>query len=182
VVGAGLSGLACAFPLASAGRRVVGLAAQPPLGGRTASWSAAGRPVEAGVHRFRGISRALPALLAHAGIALDGVVPWQTTLELRVPGGGRGGFGVAPGHDPVRPVRGVLGNNALLGPLDKAALLPLLALGWAAHTFRPHPLDHRRVLAYAREPVVRQRAVERVVWPLTRGVFFRPAEDYAAYA
>jgi 15-cis-phytoene desaturase len=70
-VGAGLSGLACAFPLASAGRRVVGLAAQPPLGSRTASWSAAGRPVEAGVHRFRGISRALPALLARAGLALD---------------------------------------------------------------------------------------------------------------
>ncbi len=72
VVGAGLSGLACAFQLASAGRRVVVLEAQPHLGGRTASWLADGMPVESGFHRFRGIYRALPALLARAGIALDG--------------------------------------------------------------------------------------------------------------
>jgi 15-cis-phytoene desaturase len=71
VVGAGLSGLACAFELASAGRRVVVLEAQPHLGGRTASWLADGMPVESGFHRFRGIYRALPALLARAGLALD---------------------------------------------------------------------------------------------------------------
>jgi 15-cis-phytoene desaturase len=182
VVGAGLSGLACAFELASAGRRVVVLEARPHLGGRTAPWVEDGMPVESGFHRFRGIYRALPALLARAGIALDGVVSWQTTVELRVPGGGRGVFGVAPWHDPVRTLRGVLGNHALLTPLDKASLLPLLALGVADHTCRPHTLDQRSVLAYAPARVVRRRALERVVWPLTRGVFFRPPEDYSAYA
>lgn len=120
---------------------------KPHLGGRTAFWIVDGMPVESVFHCFRGIYRALPALLSRAGIQINSVVKWETTVGLRVPDGARGVFGVAPWHDRVSILRVVLGNISLLGPLDKASLLPMLVLGFADHAFRPHALDQWSVLA-----------------------------------
>lgn len=182
MVGGGLSGLACAFALADAGQNVLLLEARPHLGGRTASWLEDGMPVESGFHRFRGIYRALPRLLRDAGIDLATVVRWQNSVELRLPGGARGVFGVAPRHDPRGTLRGVLGNRHLLSLRDKLSLLLLIGAGATACTVRPGALDRHSVADYTRRWRVTERALERAVAPLTRGVFFRAAPDYSAYA
>jgi 15-cis-phytoene desaturase len=182
VVGSGLSGLTCALDLVDHGRSVLVLEEKPHLGGRTASWVEDGMPVESGFHRFRGIYRALPAMLKRAGLDPDSMVSWQTKVELRAAGARTGVFGIAPRWDPGRVLQGLAGYNRVLTPLDKASLLPLLLVGSILHAAAPHRLDKLSVAQLCRMLGVTRRARERVVTPLTRGVFFRPPEDYSAYA
>jgi hypothetical protein len=77
VAGAGLAGLACAFEVATAGREVLVLEAWEVVGGRTSSWAEKGMPVESGLHRMLGVYRAMPELLARAGLVLDELVCWE---------------------------------------------------------------------------------------------------------
>jgi hypothetical protein len=77
VAGAGLAGLACAFEVATAGREVLVLEAWEVVGGRTSSWAEQGMPVESGLHRMLGVYRAMPELLARAGLVLDELVCWE---------------------------------------------------------------------------------------------------------
>jgi 15-cis-phytoene desaturase len=88
VAGAGLAGLACAFEVATAGRGVLVLEAWEVVGGRTSSWAEQGMPVESGLHRMLGVYRAMPELLARAGLVLDELVCWEDEVEVRLPDGG----------------------------------------------------------------------------------------------
>lgn len=184
VVGAGLAGLACAFELASRspGRGVLLLEAQPHLGGRTSSWVEDGMPVESGLHRYIGAYTALPDLLARAGAPIDDVVFWEYTIEIRTPDGPRGIFGVAPFYRPFTTLASLLGNNALLSPLDKLSLIPMFARGLLDYYLRPEVLDMRSALGYARQHLATRRAQRRVVEPLSTGLFFLAPERYSAYA
>ena len=85
VVGSGLAGLACAFRLAEAGRRVLVLEAGPVVGGRTASWVEGGMPVESGLHKFLGIYRAMPRLLRDAGVDPDSILAWVDEMAVHAP-------------------------------------------------------------------------------------------------
>ena len=62
-MGAGLSGLSCAYELAKRGYAVRSFEKNAWVGGRTASWDLNGMAVESGLHRFLGFYKALPALL-----------------------------------------------------------------------------------------------------------------------
>ena len=182
VVGAGLAGLTCGLDLAIAGRRVLVLEANPYVGGRTASWEEQGMPVESGLHRYLGFYKAMPALLERAGVPIDQIVYWEYDIEIRSADGTNGVFGVAPFYRPVRTIAGLLGNNSLISPKDKASLLPLLVNGLKDYALRPMGLDRQNALDYARAHGVTRRAQEHVIVPLTAGLFFLPPERYSAYA
>jgi 15-cis-phytoene desaturase len=125
---------------------------------------------------------ALPRLLARAGVAIDELVEWQYSVEIRTPDGPKGVLGVAPFYRPFTTLGSLLGNHALLSPLDKISLIPMFARGLLAVELHPEQLDYRSVLGYAREHFVTRRAVERVLEPLSTGLFFLPPERYSAYA
>ncbi|HEV2809557.1 MAG TPA: FAD-dependent oxidoreductase [Acidimicrobiales bacterium] len=57
VVGGGLAGLSAAFELSERDVEVLLIEAGDVVGGRTASWTEDGMPVESGLHRFLGFSR-----------------------------------------------------------------------------------------------------------------------------
>lgn len=182
VVGAGLAGLACAFDLASAGRRVMLLEANPFLGGRTSSWLDGGMPVESGLHRHLGFYRALPRLWERAGLSIEDVIEWEYTIEIRSGDGTRGVFGVAPFYRPLLTFASLLGNNDLVSPLDKLSLLPASLLGLINYVFRPRWLDGRSIEDFARRRLVTARARENIITPLSTGLFFLPRDRYSAYA
>jgi 15-cis-phytoene desaturase len=183
VAGAGLAGLSCAFDLASAGRRVLLLESRSVLGGRTSSWVEGGMQVESGLHRYIGVYRALPGLLERAGVELDEVVEWEDEIEIRPPGGQSSAvLGVAPAHRPVQTLLSALGHNDFLSPDDKLSLQPFFVSGLEDYSERPAWLDGRSVTEYARAHGVSARALERVLVPLTAGLFFVPPERYSALA
>ena len=182
VVGAGLAGLACAFELASAGREVLLLEGRPHLGGRTASWVEDGMPVESGLHRYLGFYDALRGLLQRAGVSVNDIIVWEDVVEIRTPDGPRGVFGVAPFFRPLTTLASLLGNNALLSPLDKLSLIPMLGRGLLEYALRPARLDRRSALGYARRNLATRRAQRRFVEPFSTGLFFLPPERYSAYA
>jgi 15-cis-phytoene desaturase len=183
VAGAGLAGLSCALELAEAGRRVLLLEARGTLGGRTSSWVDDGMAVESGLHRYVGFYRALPQLLERVGVELEEVVEWEDEIEIRIPDGQPSAvLGVSPYHRPIQTLLSALGNNDFLSPEDKISLQPFFVDGLEDYSERPAWLDARSVLRYARAHGVSERAIERVLVPLTAGLFFVPPERYSALA
>ncbi|WP_337035362.1 hydroxysqualene dehydroxylase [Paenibacillus illinoisensis] len=183
IIGAGLAGLSCAFELVDHGKPVLILEAAPYVGGRTANWEERGMEVESGFHKFIGYYKELPKLLERAGIDLDQMLAWETTMQVRHPDAeDYGDFGLDIIHAPLKTLSGVLGNNDFITPGDKASLVPFLAAGFKDCVSRPEELDEISLLEYAKQHGVNEQALERIVEPLSSSIFFLPLEQYSAYA
>ncbi|WP_339183330.1 FAD-dependent oxidoreductase [Paenibacillus sp. FSL H8-0317] len=183
VIGAGLAGLSCAFELVEHGKSVLVLEAAPYVGGRTGNWNERGMEVESGFHKFIGYYKALPDLLERAGIDLDDMLVWETTMEVRHPNvDEHGEFGLDVIHAPLKTLSGVLGNNNFITPADKASLIPFLAAGFKECVSSPEELDSISVLDFANQHGVSEQALQRIVEPLSSGIFFMPLDKYSAYA
>ncbi|HEV2767046.1 MAG TPA: FAD-dependent oxidoreductase [Acidimicrobiales bacterium] len=181
VVGGGLAGLSCAYELTSKGVEVVLLEARDVVGGRTSSWMEDGMPVESGLHRFLGYFGALSRLLDRAGVDVSDIVCWEDEIEIRVPDGGpRAVLGLAPFRRPLKTAGGVLANNDFLGPRDKLSLVPFLLAGVRDYARHRQRLDTSSVADYARAHGVSDRALDRLLVPLTAGLFFLPPERFSA--
>jgi 15-cis-phytoene desaturase len=183
IVGAGLAGLSCAFEVASRGVLPIVLESKPFVGGRTASWNHGGMAVESGLHRVLGVYRALPHLLARAGITIDSIVVWEDAFEIRLPDGGpRAVFGAAPLHRPLHTAAGLIGNNDLIGPADKLRFGRFVARGLNDYFRRPLALDELSVTEYARLHGVPERLLATLITAFTAGLFFLPPDRYSAYS
>lgn len=183
VIGAGLAGLTCGFELAEKGKSVLVLEAAPYVGGRTANWNEHGMEVESGFHKFIGYYTLLPELLERAGIELNDMLFWEKTMEARHPEAKESGeFGLDVIRAPLKTVLGALGNNSYLTPADKASLISFFAAGFKDYLANPEDLDEISLKDYAERHHVTQQALDRILQPLSSGIFFLPPEQYSSYA
>ena len=181
IIGSGLAGLSTGMELALKGRRVTLLERHKIVGGRCADWWADGMHVESGLHRWLGFYKALPALFKKAGLNPDDAVIWEDELQIRLPDGGpRGVLGLAPLHNPVETITGLLGNFDLMSPGDKAALTYFFAAGLVDYAVSRTALDNNTVYDYAKKRGVPEEAITNLLIPVTEGIFFLPPERYSA--
>ena len=181
IIGSGLAGLSTAIELLDMGRGVTILERYKVVGGRCADWVDDGMRVESGLHRWLGFYKALPRLFEHAGLDPDDAVIWEDELEIRLPDGGpRGVLGLAPLHRPVQTVAGLLGNNDLISPAEKAQLTYMFTAGLLDYTLSKKELDQNTVYDYARKRGVSEEAITNMLIPVTEGIFFLPPERYSA--
>jgi 15-cis-phytoene desaturase len=183
VVGSGLAGLSCAYRLAAAGRKVLVLEASQIIGGRTASWIEDGMPVESGLHKFLGVYRELPQLLADVGLQLDELLIWVDELAIHVPHEHKHAvFGAAPYNRPLETFWTAITNNDLIPLADKARLIAMGTAGVSAYWSDPLNLDRYSLAEYARRFGISSKVIQDVLLAMTAGVFFMPVEEYSAYA
>ncbi len=181
IIGGGLAGLTAAHTLSAQGKLVHVLEAKPYLGGRTASWDEHGMRVESGLHRFLGFYTELPKLMEEVGIDLDTALMWEDEIEIRIPDGGPTVvYGMALLHKPVKSIKGLLGENYMVSPREKVALIGFHIAGLADYANDPDKLDSLTVLDYALKHNVSERAIKNILVPFTEGVFFLPPERYSA--
>lgn len=181
VVGGGLAGMTAAIHLSEAGYDVQIFEAAAQLGGRTSSWDENGMTIESGLHRFLGFYRALPAVLQKVGIDLDHMLYWEDAIEIRLPDGISAVLGLAPLHKPLKTLETVLGNNDFLSPGDKASLVAMFVAAAKDYVSQPLELDTVSVAAYAKRHAVTKFALQRLLMPLTEGIFFVPVTQYSMY-
>lgn len=182
IVGAGLSGLSCAYELAARGKKVLVLEAHAYPGGRTSSFLDDGMKVESGLHRHIGYYSALPGLLKNCGVALDDIVTWEDKADVLIKGENKKVvLGVAPLWGFWKTMRGMAGNQRALTGRDKLSLVPFFLSGFASYPFSQR-LDRYSVTEYAERHGVTKRARRLILEPLSSGIFFLPPEDYSAYA
>jgi 15-cis-phytoene desaturase len=180
IIGAGLSGLSAGMDLVRAGRRVTFLEKYKVVGGRCADWVDDGMPVESGLHRWLGFYKALPRLFKKAGLNHHDALVWGDEVQIWLPDGGpRATLGLAPLHKPVETVTGLLGNNDLMSPKDKAELLVFFSAALVDYGLSRAALDENTVYEYAKKRGVSDDAITNMLVPLTEGIFFLPPERYS---
>lgn len=171
IIGAGIAGLVVAHDLARAGHRVVVIESASEVGGLLRRGTVAGVTIDMGAESFATRTDAVAALLADAQLDLDLVVPRPQAAWLAI----ATDEGVVRAPLPRRTVLGVPADPgaddvvAIIGP-DGAA---------RARAERPEAIDP------AAEPSLYDlvtarlgaRVANRLVDPLCRSVYSRPAAD-----
>ncbi len=182
IVGAGLAGLSCAMELAQQGRKILILEAKPYLGGRTASWRDRGMWVESGLHRVLGFYRAFPRLIKKAGLKLTDILIWEDEIEIITTEGESAEFAVSLLGKPFKTVSHLLGNNQFLCLQDKLQIAQFFLAGVRDYQTEPEKLDQITVTEYAEKHGLNRKIINRLLTPLTAGIFFIPPERYSAFA
>lgn len=181
VIGSGLAGMSAAVYLSEAGKEVLVLEANPFIGGRTSSWVEDSMSIESGLHRFLGFYTALPDLLLKVGVNLDDMLCWEDELEIRAPDNAWATFGASPLHRPLKTLWGGLAHNKFLTIPDKIAIGKMFVAGLRDYKKDPEGLDRITVLEYAKKYKVSDRAILRLLTPLTDGIFFVPPTSYSMH-
>lgn len=181
VIGAGLAGLSAAFDLTQAGKRVRVLEQKPYVGGRTSSWDFDGMQVESGLHRVPAFYREMLGLMEKAGIDLDKALIWEDEVEVCVPDGPSAVYAVSLPRYPLRTMSNIFGPNELCSLRERVALGAFFGAGLIQHALRPGSLDAWSVYDYARKFGVSDRAIERILVPMTEGLFFLHPKRYSAH-
>ncbi len=179
IAGGGLAGIACAKRLTDTGFAVELVEAEDQFGGRTASWiDHDGQPIESGVHTFFGVYSHLIRLLNEVGVDIDNnLVSWDDKVGFLQPGAQLNIFAIDALRDLPGVLGGVLGNNNLLGPLDKITTGFTILNG----LLRREDYEARTVYQLVRDGGVDHNTYERIFRPLARGLAFCEPEELSAY-
>lgn len=182
IVGAGLSGLSCAYKLVAKNKKVLVIEKQNYAGGRTSSFIDNSMPVESGLHRYIGYYSAMPKLLKKCGVKIGDIVTWEEKADILIKNENKKlVLGLAPFFAPVKTLRGVLGNNDILSVRDKLSLTAFFICGFTSYIFSDN-LDNYSVSEYANKHGVSEKSKRLILEPLSSGIFFMPPENYSAYA
>jgi 15-cis-phytoene desaturase len=184
IIGSGLAGLAAGLELADKGFEVLLLEAAPYIGGRTASWNKDGMDVESGLHRVLGFYTAFPKLVKKAGLKMKDIIIWEDEVEVRIGSGAGEGpsyvYGASPVFKPFKTFSSPFRNH-LLSWRETWKALKFFISGMTAFITHPERLDEFSVRDYARRFHLSEETVQRLLVPLTAGLFFIPPERYSAY-
>lgn len=180
IVGAGLAGLSAGLALQSNGYQVTILEANEYIGGRTASWYKDGMEVESGLHRVLGFYTALPQLIKQAGLSFHEVIVWEDEIEIKLPNHPSYQYGASPFFKPLKTLTAPF-RNQLITWKDTWRLSKMMVAGLKDYFTRPLKLDEYSVLDYAKKFNISDSAIQRMLEPLTAGIFFLPPDRYSAY-
>ncbi|MGQ3888586.1 hydroxysqualene dehydroxylase [Legionella sp. CNM-1927-20] len=182
IIGGGLSGLSAAIECLEKEKTVLILEAREVLGGRTSSWQENGMTVESGLHRVIGTYTHFPQLLKKAGLKYNKIVIWEDEIEFRIPEGLSAVYGFAPIFRFKQTLKSALGNNHYLNWKDKIKFSIFMLVGFIRYWFKLGHLDAITILDYAKKHRLSDKCIQRLLVPLTEGIFFLPPQDYSAYA
>ncbi len=175
VIGGGVAGLVAARACARVGLTVTVLEATPAVGGAVASHEVAGLTLDSGAESFAVRRNAVAEFVDSLGLTGDVVAPNPAGAWLHLPAEGPAGGSVSvplpqagvlgiPGSPLADDVRRVIGwSGAWRAYLDR--LMPVLTIG------REHSLGD-----LVRKRMGR-RVLERLVEPVTAGVYSSAADD-----
>lgn len=182
IIGAGLAGLSAAVEVSRNKKRVLVLEGRSIVGGRTSSWIEKGMHVESGFHRFLGFFEALPKLLETVGVDVDDIVHWEDEIEIRLPDSKPSAvFGLSPLHKPLKSLSSMMFNNEFISPLEKTKIAAFFAHGFVDLKKEPTKLDKETVYSYAKKYDIAEETIQRVLVPVTEGLFFLDIHRYGAF-
>lgn len=180
MIGSGLAGLSAALQLASQDFDVLVLEARPCVGGRTASWNEKGMEVESGLHRILGFYTEFPKLVKKAGLKMKDVVIWEDELEIKVANGSSFVYGTSPIFKPLKTFSSPF-RNRLISWSETWKVFKFMVSGMMAWLSEPEKLDEISTLDYAARFHLDEKTIQRLIVPLTAGLFFLPPSKYSAY-
>ncbi len=182
IIGGGLSGLSSAVELLKKDKKILLLEKRKILGGRTSSWMESGMHIESGLHRFLGFFNHLPNLLKECEININEIVTWEDTLEIRMPDNDPSAvFGIAPIFKPVKTLKEAIFNEDFLPLKEKLNLAKFFIKGFSMLKTDPEKLDKLTVEKLAINTHISHTTIDRILVPLTEGLFFLRPERYSAY-
>jgi 15-cis-phytoene desaturase len=182
IIGGGLAGLSAAVYLSDSNKRVSVYESMPQLGGRTSCWTDQGMKLESGFHRYLGFYEEMPKMLEKAGIDINKMVTWTDKIEIRMPlEEMRAIFGTSILHNPFLTIKGLLGNNNFLSIEQKIKLGRFFISGFKDLKKDPVTLDTYTVFDYAQKYKLSRDTINKILIPLTEGLFFLKIDSYSAY-
>lgn len=181
VIGSGLAGLSAAFELVRAGKEVRVLESKAYVGGRTSSWDYDGMVVESGLHRVPAFYNEMLGLMKAAGIDLNNALFWEDEAEICIPDGPSAVYALSLPRYPLRTLGNIFGPNKLCSLAERITLGTFFSAGLVHHALRPGSLDRYSVYDYAKKFGVSDRAIERILVPMTEGLFFLHPKRYSAH-
>jgi 15-cis-phytoene desaturase len=101
-------------------------------------------------------------------------------MEILLPNGKSGVFGMAPIYKPFKTLISWLGNFDILSLKDKYDLLRFSAKGIFLYKTRMHELEHYTVLEFAKKMKLSDQLIHNLLVPLTAGVFFLEPARFSA--
>jgi 15-cis-phytoene desaturase len=89
---------------------------------------------------------------------------------------------MSPLHKPAKTISSFIGNLDYLSIAEKTVLIKFIIAGSYLYVKNPHKLDAMTVKELAVKQGVPQATIEKLLIPLSEGIFFLPIEQYSAYA
>jgi 15-cis-phytoene desaturase len=182
IAGGGLAGLTCAKSLIDAGFEVSLFEGLPYLGGRASTYrDGDGDWIEQGLHIFLGTYSAFRTLLAEIGRPPDEILFRMDQIRFQDPEGPEAVYGINPFHAPIKTLLSFLGQNRVLGPLDKLSLLPISAHGVRGLEALRKDFDGKTVARWWSEAGGTADVLERFLRPFCRAIQFTDVEQFSAF-